>query len=165
MRRNGTLAPTGPAPGVVVPEGGCLANNEVIPQVQHHYWNDPVIQQACRAILHGEGLLRQHRNMDRILNEEDARALLRVKRLVSEITEDVWKDKLQRMDKAKKKNTCVLTVLDMYVQAGTDLMRTALPTEADRPAIAKQVSELRKYCNGELDKINKRYNCEVPLLT
>jgi hypothetical protein len=165
MRRNGGMPATGGPPGGAPPEGGCLANNEVIPQVQHHYWNDHVIQQACRAILHGEGLLRQHRAMDRMLNEEDTRALLRVKRLVSEITEDAWKDKLQRMDKAKKKNTCMLAVLDMYVQAGTDLMRTALPADADRDAIAKQVSELRKYCNDELEKVHKRYNCEVPLLT
>jgi hypothetical protein len=165
MRRNGTLPATGGPPGGAPPEGGCLANNEVIPQIQHHYWNDHTIQQACRAVLHGEGLLRQHRNMDHMLNEDQARALLRVKRLVNEITENAWKDKLQRMDKAKKKNTCVLAVLDMYVQAGTDLLRGAMPADADRAAITKQVFDLRKYCNGELEKVYKRYNCEVPLLT
>jgi hypothetical protein len=169
MRRNGGMPAMGgaggPPPGPLPVEGGCLANHEVIPQVQHHYWNDPVLQQACRAILHGEGELRRHRNIAHMLNEEDARALLRVKRLVGELAEEEWKVKLQRFDKAKKKNASVIAILDMYVQAGTDLLRGALPTDADRSAIAKQVAKLRKYCNDELESIRKRYQNEVPVLT
>lgn len=162
-RTGGAVAPTPTANQI---NGECLAQQEVVQQVIYHNRTGPHsrnILNACRFIQHIESeLLYIRRGTQTNVENEEKKRVLRVKRLLNEITDDEWKDRLQRMDKAIQKDRRVAQVLELFVQAGTDLLRGALPADADKAAIFTQIDELRAYCDDELKKIESRYNNIVP---
>jgi hypothetical protein len=162
MRRNGGLAPV---PQAAQQMDGCIADNDVIQNVLRIYPRHPTVPQMCRMVRHVDALLRTERRHIRTPESDENKRVLRVKRLLNMITDDEWKDKLQRMEKAVQKGRRVIQVLELFVQASTDLLRQALPVDADRDAICQQVNELRTYCESQLGKIQKRYNNIVPDLS
>lgn len=162
MRRNGGLAPV---PQAAQQMEGCIADNDVIQQVVYAYRRHPTIPQMCRMVRHVDALLRAERRHIRTPESDENKRVLRVKRLLNIITDEEWKDKLQRMEKAVQKGRRVIQVLELFVQAATDLLRSALPVDADRDAISQQINELRSYCETQLGKVQKRYNNIVPDLS
>jgi hypothetical protein len=162
MRRNGGMPAV---PQVAQQMDGCIADNDVIQNVLYAYRRHPMIPQMCRMVRHVDALLRSERRHIRTPESDENKRVLRVKRLLNYITDDEWKYKLQRMEKAVQKGRRVIQVLELFVQAATDLLRQALPVDADRDVICTQINELRAYCEGQLEKIQKRYNNVVPNLS
>jgi hypothetical protein len=162
MRQTGAAAPLRPV-------GDCLnlEPEELIDQVIHYsqrrqQWD---VVEWARHLRHYRFEYRQHQRTLQEKQNDDWRRQLRVKRLVNEITDDVWKDRLQRGEKATQKEFAVVQVMDLFLQASLDILRNTLPEDADVIALIEQQETLRKFCNGELEKIGKRFNNTTVYLT
>ncbi len=157
MRENGRVAPPRP-------NGECLTPAEVLEQAAHYLRRDNELMEWCRIVRHYRS---EERNQSRSLQNrqnEDWRRELRVQRLVNEITDEQWKIKLQRGEKALQKTARVVEVLQMFCQVGIDFLREAMLDTSDKAAIKRQFEELRTYCNTAFEKIGNRYNNEVPYI-
>lgn len=155
MRQTGATAPLRPV-------GDCLnlEPEELIDQVIHYgarrqQWN---IVEWARQIRHYRFEYGHHQRTLQEKQNDDWRRQLRVKRLVNEITDDIWKDRLQRGEKATQKEFAVVQVMDLFLQAGLDILRNTLPDDADVQTLIEQIEALRKFCNEEMDKIGRRFN-------
>ena len=89
---------------------------------------------------------------------------LRIKYLRNLITEESFKEQLQRNDKKHKKNTEMSQVLQLLNTAITDIvlriidnLRTCEPNAYNLSAIS-EVDEIIKYCNDILKDISHTYN-------
>ena len=157
MRTNGTAAPPRP-------NGECLQPNEIIEQAVHYLRTYPNLMNWCRSVRHYQFIIRQEQRALQLHQDDNWRRKLRVKRLVNEITDEEWKIKLQKGEKATQKTFRVLEILEMFCQVGVDFLREAMLETSDKDAVQKQFEELRDYCNTAFDKINKRYKNEVPFI-
>jgi hypothetical protein len=158
MRQQGTEAPARPI-------GDCLnlEPEELLEQVIHYALRrrNHIVSEWARSIRHYHWVQRDHQYKLRQKQDEDWRRQLRVKRLVNEITDDIWKDRLQRGEKATQKEFAVVQVLELFQQAGLDVLRNTLPEDADLEPLLEQLEALRKFCNSEMLKIQKRFNNDV----
>jgi hypothetical protein len=158
MRQNG---------GAIVarPIGDCLnlTPAELMEQVLHYARMriHQYIPEWVRCIRHYTYVQRQRQRLLQNKQNDEWRRQLRVKRLVNEIDDKQWKDRLQRGEKAAQKEYAVLQVLELFTQAALDLLRTTLPEDADIPNIEKELQSLRRFCNSEFTRIQTRYNNEV----
>lgn len=91
---------------------------------------------------------------------------LRIKYLLNEITEDTFKTYIQRSDKEYSKRREIVDVLDLYINASTDIInriindfRTSAIEEHHFEDIIIEFYRLRDYCNDLLHDISKVYNC------
>lgn len=159
MRRNGTPA-TPAAPPVQNAE--CLTPVEVIEQVIYYNRENHDIMTWCRFMRHYQAEIRYLNRLTRDEKTETKKHNLRVQRLVSEIDDTAWKVALQRIEKAQQKNRRVMQVIELYVQAGIDILRESLLETADKAAVCQQLVELRTYCNDQLLAIQTRYKNVVP---
>jgi hypothetical protein len=89
---------------------------------------------------------------------------LRIKYLRNLITEESFKEQLQRNDKKHKKNTEISQVLQLVNTAITDIvlriidnLRTSAPNAYNLSTIS-EVDEIVKYCNDILKDISHTYN-------
>ena len=89
---------------------------------------------------------------------------LRVKYLRNLITEESFKEQLQRNDKKHKKNTEICQVFQLANTAITDIvlrvidnLSTSAPNAYNLSAIS-EVDEIVKYCNDILKEISHTYN-------
>jgi hypothetical protein len=157
MRTSGNVAPQRP-------NGECLQPEEILGQSAHYLRAHPNLLAWCRAVHHYRYELRREQRSLQDRQNDEWRRQLRVRRLVNEITDDEWKCKLQKGDKATQKTFRVIEVLEMFSQVGIDFLREAMLDTSDKEAIQKQFEELREYCNTAFQKIQKRYKNEVPLI-
>lgn len=163
MRQTGSAAPLPP-----IALGDCLnlQPEELLDQVLHYSMRrrQHLVTEWARSIRHYRWVHRNHQHTLQEKQNDDWRRQLRVKRLVNEITDDVWKDRLQRGEKAAQKEYAVIQVLDLFLQASMDILRNTLPDDADVPTLFEQQEALRKFCNEEMAKIQKRYNNDTVYL-
>jgi len=89
---------------------------------------------------------------------------LRIKYLRNIITEEQFKEQLQRNDKKHRKNTEIAQIFQLINTAVTDIvfriinnLRTAEPNKYDLSAIS-EIDEITKYCNEILKDISYTYN-------
>jgi len=87
---------------------------------------------------------------------------LRVKFMLKDFTEEVFKKKLQQREKAREKKEAIRQVLDMYQAVTIDLFRTLMANK-DCSAALQAFTNLRDHTNECLTKISKRFTkCAVP---
>jgi hypothetical protein len=158
LRRNGGVAPPPDQ------NAECLTPNEIIDAVLHYNAGHRELLNWCRYMRHFQMVLRQYQGQLRNMEDDHKKHNLRVQRLVGEITDDGWKVALQRMEKAHLKARRVIEVLELYCQAGTDLLRQSLLETSVKDDVCQQLVELRTYCSEQMEKIRKRFNNEVPML-
>lgn len=84
---------------------------------------------------------------------------LRVKYILKEISEDDWKQELQRTEKKNEKNIAYRHVFDMLVAVGTDMFRriSGSVTEKDVTAVVNEMETLRVFFNEAISKIANRF--------
>ena len=99
-------------------------------------------------------IARNIRNYD----ENEWRRVLRVRRLVQEIDDVEWKTILQRKEKEYHKERSRLHLLEMYVNAGTDILATLLE-DVPIETVYDQMRELQTFTEKEQCNIQKVYNC------
>lgn len=102
------------------------------------------------------------RTRQREYEQEEWRRVLRVQRMVNEISEEEWKIKLQRKEKAYYKERAQLQLYDMYINVCRDIFSHLLDTAASEDTFKRvydQWKELYYFVEQERLKINKAYNC------
>ena len=115
-------------------------------------------------------------NLTHVLNNEqhvddEAKRVLRVQRLVNEITEENWKMPLAKMEKRSKRRRVIRDIYDMYVQTAMGLMNEfnlameeSMPIEKAYNTLCTQYKELVTYVNEELRKIRNRFSTSVTMV-
>ncbi len=89
---------------------------------------------------------------------------LRVKYLMNDIDEDVWKKELQKREKAREKARDIYNLLTMYANAGGDYLRQMVVKEVTPEELMNVIDELSMYFNDTMRVIHKRYNCVTPFI-
>jgi hypothetical protein len=89
---------------------------------------------------------------------------LRVKYLMNEITEEIWKKELQKREKAREKARDISNLLTMYSNVGGDYFRQMVVNEVCPDELINVIDELSMYFNDTMEVIHKRYNCVTPYI-
>jgi len=89
---------------------------------------------------------------------------LRIKFMLKDFTDDIFKKKLQQREKARQKKSDIRQVLEMYQAVTIDLLQAF--TEHKRADVAMgSFTRLKDHVNEELKSISRRYtNCAIPLI-
>jgi hypothetical protein len=147
------------APGDV-PCGGLPSLRDL---TRNHNW--PTTETAT---LHG--IHRQHNHIHHVVlgqyavNAVQDNRDLRIKFMIKDFTDEVFKKKLQQREKARQKKTEIRQVLEMYQAVTIDLFQSLLQHK-DPSVTVQEFAQLREHTNEELRKVSKRYtNCSVPLI-
>jgi hypothetical protein len=113
---------------------------------------------------HANTLLRTLQANLREYEHDEWRRILRVQRLLNELTEEEWKIKLQRKEKAYHKERAQMQLYDMYCNVCRDIMAQLLEDSSDenQRRVMNQWKELRNFMDDERLKINKAYTCKSP---
>ena len=107
----------------------------------------------------------QHIVMNRYATNaiEDNRDI-RIKFMIGDFTDEVFKKKLQQREKARQKKQDIRQVLEMYQTVTVDLMQAFLQHRT-LETVSEEFRQLRAHVNSELRAISKRYtNCAVPMI-
>ena len=87
---------------------------------------------------------------------------LRIKFMLKDFTDEVFKKKLQQREKAREKKEAIRQVLDMYQAVTIDLFRSLLAEKNCDTAI-ESFTNLKNHSNECFTKISKRFtNCATP---
>jgi len=90
---------------------------------------------------------------------------LRIKLMIGDISEDVFKQRIQQREKARHRKTDIRQVIEMIRTVLVDLFQDFVRTK-DVHALHCSLTELREHYNNTLDTISKNYGkCVVPKLT
>lgn len=97
---------------------------------------------------------------DRINDNRD----IRVKYMIKDINEDIFKAKLQQREKATQKKMEIRQVLEMWQAVSIDLFQSLMQAQ-DVDGVIVQFRNLRDHVNDELRAISARFTkCAVPLI-
>jgi hypothetical protein len=162
-RTGGNLPPPPPVQG----DGVCLTNDEILRNAMFYLREQHTLMEHIRRLNHAnESYLSRARGEVRYNQHEhpQKKRVLRVRRLVNEIDDTAWKVALQKMEKAENKGHRVYEVVDMYVQAGFDILRIAIQDSADKESCIQQFATLHTYANEQLMKLGRRFGSFVDIL-
>lgn len=99
-----------------------------------------------------------------IVNAHEDNRDLRIKLMIGDITEDVFKTKIQQREKARHRKTDIRNIIEMFRAVLVDLFQT-FGKSKNIPDLTKSLTELSAYYNSQLDGVSKRYgHCSVPKL-
>ena len=162
MRENGTL-PRAPGDAHPNPCGipGALDNQLVglLTTRPEHNTLIEEVRQFLRLFLELQHEhLRHHRNIVQDNERDEWRRQLRVQRMVNEITEDKWKQTLQRKEKETYKARDRLQLLEMYSTAGKEIIGQVM-TGVDIVEIHKQLRVLFEFSDKASKKMTDGYKC------
>lgn len=94
--------------------------------------------------------------------EQENNQDLRMKYMLSELSESEFRIKIQRREKSREKKRDIHNILRMFVDTSSDLLRQLVLKRDDIDIIENILEQLVIYTNGELNAISHRYNCVVP---
>jgi hypothetical protein len=161
MRRNGAGAQQ-QQQRQPLPE--CVAPMDVIEAVYLPFIHNRVISDWVRTLRHYYYDLRRIEQVTQQKQDDEWRRRLRIQRLVGDIGDDEWKVKLQKGEKATHKNQRHAQVLQTFIHAGADILRTVMDGSAATEAVHEQLQQLMGYCNEQLAAIRSRYKNQVDAL-
>jgi hypothetical protein len=142
----------------------CVAPMEIIDAVHYQFIRDHVIGDWVRTMRHYYYDLRRIEQVAQHKQDDEWRRHLRIQRLVGDIGDDEWKVKLQKGEKATHKNQRHAQVLQTFIHAGADILRTVMDGSATPTAVHEQLQQLMAYCNEQLAAIRSRYKNQVDAL-
>lgn len=124
-----------------------LANNQTIAQIHRFY-------------AHIQHVVLNRYVVDVVEDNRD----LRIKFMIKDFTDEVFKKKLQQREKARQKKTEIRQILEMYQTVTIDLFQSFLQHKTVE-TLLQEFEQLKAHTNEELRKVSKRYtNCTVPLI-
>lgn len=118
-----------------------------------------------RGALHIQHItLGSYRRELQTLTDEEPRRILRVRRLVNELSDEDWKFSLQKKEKATYKVQAWIQLLEMYVTSCLDTLAKLKPdfTTAELLDVRNQLDVLRAYIDTEAAATAKLYSCVKP---
>ena len=122
--------------------------------------NYTLISNAFRSHGHAEHVLRPRYTVD-IRNENRD---LRIKFMIGDITEDIFKKKVQQREKANNRKTDIRQIIEMYTTVLVDIIQS-FTVSKDIGVMVENINGLREHYNSSLEKIQFCYKCSVPLLS
>ena len=157
MRARGTLArnpgdvPCGGFPDYVA----VLTNLRNMPRADSRY---ALIANAHRAYGHCQWAVIPRYDTNRIEDNRD----LRIKFMIGDISNDIFKSKIQQREKARQRKTDIRNVMEMLLAVLNDLFQ-AFVQDKEVDTLCTSLRELQNHVNLTLDKISTRYTkCAVP---
>jgi hypothetical protein len=88
---------------------------------------------------------------------------LRIALMMKDISEDVFKKKIQQREKARQRKTDIRQVLEMFTAVLNDLFQMFVTPEGNVATLFHSLCELRVHTDETLLKISRRWNnCAVP---
>lgn len=161
-QRNGGVAPRNPGD---IPCGGLIRNSTIMNSLRTARIDEN--REIYMALMDYHRLHNHIQHVElpkyvvrRIAENED----LRIKFLVNEIDEVVFKLELQKREKAVEKKQEIHQILTMYQTVVMDLLNrtTTLATIEQFEGLNTELDEIRNYMNTQFITISKLYNCVVP---
>jgi len=164
MRQNGTL-PREPGD---VPCGGLPPLEhffKIIGQFQRYSQDTRSPAQKSLWIIHRTHTHIQWVVLGRYIDEGVAgNRDLRIKFMLKDFTDEVFKKKLQQREKSREKKEALRHVLEMYQAVTIDLFRGLLETKNCEETV-QAFTNLKDHTNDCFSKISKRFtNCAVPYI-
>lgn len=142
-----------------VPCGGFPALQTVLSLVDRRDDRYPLILNAHRMWGHMEWVLPRYQ-----VNVREDNRDLRIKLMIGDISEDIFKQKIQQREKARHRKTDIRQVIEMIRAVLVDLFQEFIRMK-DVDVLNHSLMELRQHYNETLGTISKNYgNCAVPKL-
>jgi hypothetical protein len=110
----------------------------------------------CQLVTHLERVEMNNRRA------EENNLELRLKYLSNDLSEDGYKNILQKNEKAREKTRDINNIIDMFVHTGSDILRQFVNKDLSVEQIKEIIENLINYSNDTLQVISKRYSCVVP---
>ena len=88
---------------------------------------------------------------------------LRVKYMMGEVSDEMFKHILQKREKSNQKKREIGLIFEMFTNIADDLMRQTLISKEIKQNL-NMLIELTKYCNRSFACISLRYDCVVPAI-
>ena len=156
MRTHGGLARN---PGDI-PCGGFPQLYVVRSSIGSLYPQHKYIENAHRMYGHTEWILQRY-----IVNGHEDNRDLRIKLMIGDIDEDVFKTKIQQREKARHRKTDIRQIIEMFRTVLVDLFQTFVNTK-NVPELVNSLAALANHYNSTLDSVSKRYgHCAVPKIS
>ena len=90
---------------------------------------------------------------------------LRIKLMIGDLPEDMFKKKIQQREKARQRKTDIRQVLEMYMAVLNDLFQTFV-SNSNVGDLVTSLEGLKNHVNPTLRAVSARYtNCAVPLIS
>jgi len=99
------------------------------------------------------------------VNAQNDNRDLRIKLMIGDLTEDIFKKKIQQREKARQRKTDIRQVLEMYMAVLNDLFQTFV-SNSNVGELMTSLEALKNHVNPTLRVVSARYtNCAVPLIS
>lgn len=159
MRRSGQAIPRADAPA----DMQCMTPRQILRQAELHLLQNqelfPWIQPISHILLHSTFELRYRIRSDPATDEQ--KRILRVKRLLNLIDDRKWGMALELLNIQKRRYTDANDILQMFINASTDILREAISVPS---GAAKQLRDLAEYTNSQITKHNAKYKNTMDLI-
>jgi hypothetical protein len=103
--------------------------------------------------------LGRHQQHMRNIELDDWRHTLRVDRLLNTIDDDAWKNALQRKEKDYNKTRTRVQLLDMFINAGMDILSILLEENPDIDNVVAQFKSMYEFTEKSNMATSKAYGC------
>jgi hypothetical protein len=93
---------------------------------------------------------------------------LRINYMIGELSEEVFKKELQKLEKARQKKNEINDIMTTYQNVTRDQLRAVVDNQRNLPEIERICAELitlRDYINEQMVIVSKRYTCVTPRIT
>ena len=93
---------------------------------------------------------------------------LRINYMIGELTEEVFKKELQKIEKSRQKKNEIHDILTTYQNVTRDQLRLVIDNQRNLDMIRRICQEfftLRDYINEQMTIVSKRYTCVTPRIT
>ena len=88
--------------------------------------------------------------------------------MIGELTEEVFKKELQKIEKSRQKKNEIHDILTTYQNVTRDQLRLVIDNQRNLDMIRRICQELftlRDYINEQMTIVSKRYTCVTPRIT
>lgn len=115
------------------------------------------------------GIMRYHAHIEHVIMPQYRHLPhdnmdLRMKYMMKEMTEQLFKQKIQQRDKKIQKCTEIANILNTYQVVSAEIIQRMMlfQTQAEFDNLIAEIFELVSYINGLMAKVSSRYTCVTP---
>ena len=90
---------------------------------------------------------------------------LRISYLVGDITIEMFKQSLQKREKAINKKREISTILNTFLVVASDILNRSLSENLTEEQVLSEFSSIRQYTNNLMTDVSRVYTCVTPIIT
>ena len=121
--------------------------------------NYTLISNAYRSHGHAQYVIVPRYTVDARTENRD----LRIKFMIGDISEDIFKKKIQQREKSNNRKNDIRQVVEMYMTVLIDIIQS-FGVSHDVQVMVDNLQGLRVHYNSTLEKVQSCYKCSVPIL-